>query len=142
MVLVPAGHRKAFAGDERRALHSFGRASRARLLPQLEVKEGRCSPDFYNQFFYHQRRNRLRANPKLWAAEQKKTKETGFWTKLLGSWINHSPGDTTSGIPVMWANKLPYCLKPSESASLLLALETILTDTTTLSWFLDVTTGH
>lgn len=38
-------------------------------------------------------------------------------------------------------NKLPYCLKLGEPASLLLALETILTDRTTLSWVLDVTTG-
>ena len=92
--------------------------------------------------FYYQRRNRLGANPKLWMAEQKETKETGFLMKLLSSQINHSPCPPTSGIPVMWTNKLPYCLKPSESASLLLALETILTDTTTLSWFLDVTSGR
>lgn len=42
----------------------------------------------------------------------------------------------------MRADKLQYCLKVGGSGSLLLVVETILSDTTTLSWFLDVTSGH
>lgn len=77
-----------------------------------------------------------------WTAEPKDTKESGFLMKLLSSRINHAWGHSTSGIRLMCSNKWPHCFQLGESASLLPALETIFTDTTTLCWFLDVTSGH
>ena len=64
ILIVPKGRKEYFCW-RLVVSSSCRRASRSKLLLWLDVNEEAHNPDPYNPSFYCQRRNRLRANPRL-----------------------------------------------------------------------------